>query len=117
LDRPTFSTDCRPLPPEVRTTPPKVLAMADDANCLVSLELDTLLRINNILTEFGILSGLECNIEKTALIPIGPVGEISQEIKNIGFEIKNSAVILGMKIHNNVIGFRGQRQQHHKQYK
>ena len=105
LDRPTFSTDCRPLPPEVRTTPPKVLAMADDANCLVSLELDTLLRINNILTEFGILSGLECNIEKTALIPIGPVGEISQEIKNIGFEIKTSAIILGMKIHNNIIGF------------
>ena len=55
----------------------KTLAMADDASCLVMMDLQTLTRIKSILTEFGILSGLCCNIEKTVLVPVGILERIS----------------------------------------
>ena len=72
--------------------------MADDASCLVMIDLQTLTRIKSILTEFGILSGLCCNIEKTVLIPIGVEEEIPASILDLGFEIRQSATILGMEI-------------------
>ena len=78
----------------------KTLAMADDATCLVRRDLETLKRIKQILREFGTLSGLCCNIQKTALIPVGLVDEIPQEILELGFEVKESATILGMDISN-----------------
>ena len=93
--------DCPPLPAEVRNIPVKVLAMADDANCLVEMSRDTLLKIKNVLADFGLLSGLECNIEKTALIPIGSTPPIEASILELGFDIKNSAIILGVEISNN----------------
>jgi hypothetical protein len=53
-----------------------------------------------ILSEFFQLSGLECNVEKTVLMPINP-DPVSDEIKSLGFEIKNNMTILGMKLKNN----------------
>jgi hypothetical protein len=53
-----------------------------------------------ILSEFFQLSGLECNVEKTVLMPINP-DPVSDEIISLGFEIKNNMTILGMKLKNN----------------
>ena len=50
--------------------------------------------------QFGTLSGLCCNIEKTVLVPIGKIEAISQDIVELGFEIKNKALILGLEISN-----------------
>ena len=50
--------------------------MADDASCLVLMDAGTLRTIKSVLSSFGIISGLCCNIEKTALIPIGVVSDI-----------------------------------------
>ena len=102
VSEPVPSPDCNPLAVEVRQVPLKVLAMADDANCLVRLDLGSLLQIKTILTEFGLLSGLECNIEKTILIPVGNADPVDREIVDLGFEIRASAVILGMEINNNI---------------
>ena len=75
------------LPAEVRDIPTKVAAMADDASCLVLMDAGTLRTIKSVLSSFGIISGLCCNIEKTALIPIGVVSDIPAEILELGFEI------------------------------
>ena len=80
----------------------KVLAMANDADVLVSMDLNTLSAIKVILSDFGKLSGLCCNIEKTVLIPVGNILPISNEIITLGFEIKEKATILGMEISNNL---------------
>ena len=65
-------------------------------------DLETLKCIKTILREFGTLSGLCCNIEKTALIPVGVVGEILHDILELGFEVKESATILGTEISNDL---------------
>ena len=82
-----------------------VLAMANDANCLILMDQGSLQRIQDILENFGILSGLRCNIEKTVLIPVGHIAPIPNQILNMGFEIKESATILGMEINNNTANF------------
>ena len=76
--------------------------MADDTTCLVTRDLETLKCFKIFLKEFGTLSGLCCNIEKTALIPVGLIDEIPQEILELGFEVKESAIILGMEISNDL---------------
>jgi exonuclease III len=81
-------------------TKSKVMAMADDATCITKMDFSSLSRIKVILSEFFLLSGLECNVEKTTLMPIIP-GPVSQEIRSLGFEVKNNLTILGMVIKNN----------------
>ena len=94
-----------PLPNQVNNCPLKVLAMADDANCLVRLDCDNLVRIKNVLDSFGRISGLECNIDKTVVIPVGHIEEISQQLRDTGFSFANSATILGVEVSNNMEGF------------
>ena len=88
------------LPPEVRTRHPKVAAMADDATIIVKLCARTLNKVKEVLDKFGTLSGLCCNIEKTVLVPIGKIEAISQNIVDLGFEIKGKALILGLEVSN-----------------
>ena len=59
------------LPAEVSDTHTKIMAMADDANCLLLLEEGTLKQVKLVLEQFGKISGLCCNIEKTVFIPVG----------------------------------------------
>ena len=58
-----------------------------------------------ILNEFEQISGLGCNVEKTVLMQIGKKEQIPQEIKDIGFDIKNEIVLLGAKIKNTGLSF------------
>ncbi len=59
-----------PPPPTVGTYTCKISAYADDANMIVKLTYDNLLRIKNILEEFVLKSGLICNVEKTVLMVV-----------------------------------------------
>jgi hypothetical protein len=42
--------------------------MADDATLLIKMEVESLVRVRNILVDFEQLSGLSCNVEKTTLM-------------------------------------------------
>ena len=74
--------------------------MADDTTIIVKMCARTLTKVKEVLDKFGTLSGLCCNIEKTVLVPIGKIEAISQDIVELGFEIKNKALILGLEISN-----------------
>jgi len=53
------------------------------------MEVNSLNRVKEILADFALLSGLECNVEKTVLMQVGSNEPIPAEILNIGFDIKN----------------------------
>jgi len=74
---------------------------ADDSNNFLKLDLGTLSRIKEILIRFKILSGLECNVDKSYLMRFGDLsGEVSQEIVDLGFPIANSITVLGFVLQN-----------------
>jgi hypothetical protein len=79
----------------------KVSAYADDATMLIKLDYNSLLRIKNILEEFGNISGLVCNVEKTMLLVIGDNVELDNRIENLGFVITKQVTILGLEINGN----------------
>ena len=62
------------------------------------MDLSSLGRIKEILTNFGNISGLVCNVEKTCLMQIGSDLPIEREITELGFNIVDQMTILGMKI-------------------
>jgi len=84
----------------------KVYAFADDGNVLTKMDLASLAHIKSILGDFGLLSGLECNVEKTVVMQVGEVVPISQEIRDLGFTLSNSVTILGLVIEQNDISFK-----------
>jgi len=62
------------VPVDTCTCNHKVHAYADDGNILIKLCIENLNRIKEILSNFGVISGLKCNVEKTALFPVGGGG-------------------------------------------
>jgi hypothetical protein len=62
-----------PLENEVNISPQRVYAMADDATLLVKMKIGALTTVKNILEQFEVISGLGCNVEKTALMQISVV--------------------------------------------
>ncbi len=75
---------------------------ADDNPTGTLFEYGSLRALKNILTDFAGISGLKCNTEKTALMQIGRVGPVPEEIKDLGFLITNKIHILGMDIDANI---------------
>jgi hypothetical protein len=49
------------------------------------------------LEQFGILSGLLCNVDKTTLLPIGQNLHIDNRIRDLGFVIVEKVTILGLE--------------------
>ncbi len=80
---------------------PSYGAYTDDANMLVKLNYDNLFRIKYILEEFGNMSGLVCNVEKTMLLPIGDIHQIDHRIADLGFSFVEKLTILGLNIDKN----------------
>jgi hypothetical protein len=97
-----------PVPPDLYQPPPhqvcprakKIFAYADDANCLLQFTGNTLTALRTALDEFAVLSGLECNVEKTTLMQVGSKLAPTQDILDLGFDIKEKVTILGMVIVN-----------------
>jgi exonuclease III len=89
------------LDPELKETNRKASAFADDTNVGLLRTADNLLRVKNILVDFGSISGLETNVEKTTLMPIGGLDNpVPQEITDLGFSIVNEIKCLGLKLDN-----------------
>jgi hypothetical protein len=70
---------------------------------LTKCSYQNLTRIKCILEEFGILSGLVCNVEKTVLLPFGENAVINEQIMSLGFVIADKVTILGLEIDRNRI--------------
>ncbi len=74
------------LPHTNRKTP----AFADDTSGAFKRDVENLKRVKKVLIDFGTISGLETNVEKTSLMPIGCLDEpIEQGIIDLGFELVN----------------------------
>jgi hypothetical protein len=76
----------------------KAEGFADDTTGLTIFELESLAVLKRILIEFGIFSGLQCNVEKTVLMQVGNRPPPTDEILALGFTLVDEIKILGMKI-------------------
>ena len=86
---------------ELKFTSRKTNAFADDTNCGVMRDPENIIRLVNVLIDFGRISGLETNIEKTTIMPVGCLNiPLNQEITDIGFEIVTKMKSLGIFIDN-----------------
>jgi hypothetical protein len=75
-----------------------VYGLADDATVLTTMDVNSLTRIKGILVEYGSISGLECNVEKTILMQVGSNLPIEPEIVQLGFDIRDEITLLGLII-------------------
>jgi Reverse transcriptase (RNA-dependent DNA polymerase) len=78
----------------------KVFAFADDCNILTSLNPESIIEIIRVLDNFGSISGLVCNVQKSHILPIGHEPVIPGAIRNLGFEIVDEMTILGCRVSN-----------------
>jgi hypothetical protein len=101
LEFPTVPGGVPPLPPTVSTYTRKVSAFADDASLIVKFTYENLLYIKTVLEEFGNLSGLVCNVEKTVILPIGNNVNDDGRIATLGFKLVERVTILGLEINGN----------------
>jgi hypothetical protein len=98
LDIPATPEGHPPTPATVSNGPRKAFAFADDCTVLTLLTADNLTRLKNILDNFHTLSGLECNVEKSHLMPIGNNLPVPADIRAIGFEVREEITVLGINI-------------------
>ena len=97
IEEPVLPGHLSPIPAQVPRNNSRVFAYADDGTILVMMDLASLRR-KEILNNYGRLSGLVCNVEKTGLMQIGSDAQIEQEIIDLGFNIVDQMTVLGMKI-------------------
>jgi hypothetical protein len=77
-------------------------SLADDNTVLSVIDRNSLLTIKYILTQFADISGLQCNFDKTTLLPIFPVSDQELEwITEAGFTISPLLKLLGAEITSN----------------
>jgi hypothetical protein len=70
--------------------------MADDNTTLALKTTDNLARLRIILDDFGDISGLRCNYDKTCILKVGPVP--AEQINLHGFVCTDSITLLGMEV-------------------
>ncbi len=89
------------MDPELKYHNRKVPAFADDSNGALKRDAENLSRVKDVLLDFGRISGLKTNVEKTTLMPVGCLDEpLDDDIINLGFEIVEEIKCLGVKINN-----------------
>jgi hypothetical protein len=83
----------------------KVDCFADDATGSTLMERNNLVNFKNILDNFGLISGLKCNFEKTFIMSTNPVvpDEIVTAIGELEFVLSNSIKFSGFEITREVI--------------
>jgi hypothetical protein len=77
-------------------------SLADDNTVLTLLQEESLRTIKNALIEFGDISGLCCNYDKTVILPVfEPTDHENNFISNLGFRTVATVKLLGMDITRN----------------
>jgi hypothetical protein len=88
---------------ESRRETDKNEAMADDNTSITIFDPESIGRIKVILTNFGSISGLKCNVGKTVIMPtFDPEPAELDRIRNLGFEISDRFTLLGVEISKNL---------------
>jgi hypothetical protein len=80
----------------------KTEALADDTTVIIKHCRTSLLSLKNTLFEFGELSGLKCNEEKTCILPVGGINALQFQLDDIPFQTVNSVKLLGLDIDSNL---------------
>jgi len=89
------------LDPELKDSSRKNSAFADDTTAGLLRTAENLSTVKQVLIDFGKMSGLETNVEKTTLMPIGNLDEqVPQDILDLGFEVVNEIKCLGIVLDN-----------------
>jgi hypothetical protein len=77
-------------------------SLADDNTVLTLMQEESLHTIKNALIEFGDISGLCCNYDKTVVLPVfEPTCQEKNLITNLGFRTVDTVKLLGMDITHN----------------
>jgi hypothetical protein len=74
-------------------------SLADDSTVMTLITQSSLRAIKNCLDEFAVISGLECNYDKTCILPINPISENERRvITESGFALVDNFKLLGANI-------------------
>jgi hypothetical protein len=81
----------------------KFEAFADDNTVLALLDEPALINIKKILQDFGTISGLKCNVDKSVIMLIGREDhqQVQDFVINSGFAVVDNVKILGVKFTKN----------------
>ncbi len=86
---------------ELEHTNRKTNAFADDTTAGLLREANNLNYVKQVLLDFGAVSGLETNVDKTTVMPIGNLNApVEQEIIDLGFAMCTEMKILGITVNN-----------------
>jgi hypothetical protein len=79
-------------------------SLADDNSSLMMINEEGLTRLKNHLDRFALISGLECNFDKTMLMPFLDTLDANTVniLSNCSFKIVDSVELLGCKINKNL---------------
>jgi hypothetical protein len=80
----------------------KADGFADDNSSATLANLESLSALKEICSEFSLISGLQSNAEKTTLLQIGNVNNLSDEILQLGFTVSNEVTLLGMLVNRDL---------------
>jgi hypothetical protein len=78
-----------------------VEAFADDITPMGKLDETGILTIKQIMSDFALISGLKCNIDKSQILLVG-TNEVPVYVIESGFTVTDSVKILGFNITKNV---------------
>jgi hypothetical protein len=80
----------------------KTDVFADDTTAMLLTTIANITVLRHILTLFGNISGLRCNIDKTSIMPVGNKNAFTAEMVNVGFPVTNSIHLLGLDINDDL---------------
>ena len=98
VPRPVFEATEINFANEANRESNKVDAYADDTTGCTLTESNSLIAIKNSLLNFGQISGLKCNFDKTNILAVGDRSAVTQEILSIGIPFVEKVTILGLEI-------------------
>jgi hypothetical protein len=80
----------------------KADGFADDNSTATLANFECLEALKKISFDFGKFSGLQCNVDKTTLMQIGSVNQLTEETIGLGFASAEEITILGMLINRDL---------------
>jgi len=81
----------------------KTNGFADDTSVCMETKLENFIALKAILTDFGNISGLKCNLEKSYIMAVGDKSVVTDEMREVGFPFVNEINLLGATIDNNLL--------------
>ncbi len=73
-------------------------SLADDNTTILLFNEENLINLRTILNDFGLISGLKCNFDKTMILPIGK--NLSSTPETAGFAVCDKIKLLGVEINS-----------------